>query len=262
MSNEQPYIYIDGSYFCFYRYHALLIWWKNAFPEDPIIGDPFEQPIFVEKFKKLCIQSLQNIPKKLGLTVNPLIYVGKDCKRSDIWRIQHYAEYKSTRQHNPYISSFFKLLYDEPTNIFMNNSANKILSHPHLEADDCIAISVKKQLELSPSAKIYIITSDKDYLQLAKENVQIFNLTFKNIGEQKNAEQELFCKIIMGDNSDNISGVLKKCGPKTALKCFENPLYLEERIKKENASEKWELNKLLVDFNNIPAQFIEEFLSL
>ncbi len=47
-------IFIDGSYFCFYRYFALLTWWKNAFPEDPIIGDPADNPFFVDKFKKIC----------------------------------------------------------------------------------------------------------------------------------------------------------------------------------------------------------------
>ena len=28
------FIFIDGSYFCFYRYHSLLTWWKNAYPEE------------------------------------------------------------------------------------------------------------------------------------------------------------------------------------------------------------------------------------
>ena len=56
-------IFIDGSYFCFYRYFALLTWWKNAFPEDPILGDPSENPIFVEKFKKRSIETIQQIYK-------------------------------------------------------------------------------------------------------------------------------------------------------------------------------------------------------
>ena len=63
-----PLIFIDGSYFCFYRYFALLTWWKNAFPEDPILDDPADNPVFVDKFKKMCIQSLENIPKKIGIS--------------------------------------------------------------------------------------------------------------------------------------------------------------------------------------------------
>jgi hypothetical protein len=45
------FIFIDGSYFCFYRYHSLLTWWKNAFPNDNL-EDPYQNEIFVEKFKK------------------------------------------------------------------------------------------------------------------------------------------------------------------------------------------------------------------
>ena len=34
MSTNPTFIFIDGSYFCFYRYHSLLTWWKNAYPEE------------------------------------------------------------------------------------------------------------------------------------------------------------------------------------------------------------------------------------
>ena len=45
------FIYIDGSYFCFYRYHALLTWWKNAYPEQSeVLLDPYNNEKFVEKF--------------------------------------------------------------------------------------------------------------------------------------------------------------------------------------------------------------------
>ena len=268
-------IYIDGSYFCFYRYFSLLTWWKNAFPEDPIIGDPSNNPIFVEKFKKMCIQSLENIPKKLGLKKEDIkqnnykIFIGKDCKREDIWRLQFYKEYKMTRVHNPYISSFFKILYNDVDGLFTKNELKNelkneqisgILEHPHLEADDCIALSILANKTIDINSSIYIITSDNDYLQLLNEsnNIQIWNLAFKQISLGKNGLKELFCKIVQGDASDNISSVLKKCGPKTALKCFIDPTYFEERLQKENALEKYNLNKLLIDFNNIPAYLVEE----
>ena len=68
----------------------------------------------------------------------------------------------------------------------------------------------------------------------------------------------LISKILLGDTSDNIPSIFKKCGPKTALKCFQDSIYFEERLKKENALEKYNLNKLLIDFNNIPAYLVEE----
>ena len=254
-------IFIDGSYFCFYRYHSLLTWWKNAFPEDPLIGDPGDNPIFVEKFKKRCKASLLEISKKYS---NSVIIVGKDCPRADIWRIEFYKDYKSTRKPCPYIGTFFKILFDDQ--FFLLNGVSKIIEHPHLEADDCIALAasslaaaVAVAAAVAAATRIVIITSDKDYLQL--ENVEIWNLAHKQISLDKNPKQELFCKIVMGDISDNISSVLKKCGPKTALKCYNDPAYFAKELEKQCATEKYELNKLLVDFNQIPALLVEEFLS-
>ena len=47
---------------------------------------------------------------------------------------------------------------------------------------------------------------------------------------------------------------------KTAIKCFENSAYFEERLKKENAYEKYELNKKIIDFEYIPQNLVDEFM--
>jgi 5'-3' exonuclease len=75
-----------------------------------------------------------------------------------------------------------------------------------------------------------------------------------------NSKADLFCKIVMGDTSDNIPSVIKKCGPKTALKCFTEPNYFADRVKKENAFDAYERNKRLVDFNNIPEDLVNNFI--
>ena len=31
-NQTKTFIFIDGSYFCFYRYHSLLTWWKKPNP--------------------------------------------------------------------------------------------------------------------------------------------------------------------------------------------------------------------------------------
>jgi hypothetical protein len=60
---KQPtFIFVDGSYFNFYRYYALLQWWKNAKP-DEILDDPYQNIEFLEKFKKTHVENLQQIPK-------------------------------------------------------------------------------------------------------------------------------------------------------------------------------------------------------
>uniref|UniRef100_A0A6C0IW47 5'-3' exonuclease domain-containing protein n=1 Tax=viral metagenome TaxID=1070528 RepID=A0A6C0IW47_9ZZZZ len=277
------FILIDGSYFCFYRYHSLLTWWKNAYPEDlDALQNPFQNEKFVEKFKKTFVEGIQFIPKKLGLTSNknkkskknshifetdeePILIIGKDCKRDEIWRNELFSSYKANRANEGFMGGpFFKMAYEE--NLFIDGGAIGILRHPKLEADDCIAITCKKLLEkYNDSCKIYIITSDKDYLQLASDQVKLFNLAFKDLTEQKsctgNAECDLFCKILTGDTSDNIPSVFPKCGPKTALKYFEDPLLLENKLKESSEYKKqYELNRHIVDFNYIPEDLIKEFI--
>ena len=54
MEANPTFIFVDGSYYNFYRYYALLNWWKNAYPEEPI-EDPYKNKIFVDKFTPLKI---------------------------------------------------------------------------------------------------------------------------------------------------------------------------------------------------------------
>lgn len=265
------FIFVDGSYYCFYRYYALQQWWKNAYPDNPILN-PYENDIFVEKFKKTFVEHLQQIPNKLKIhkePIKPILIVGKDCKRENIWRNQLYSQYKANRANgleNGFMGGpFFKMAYDEE--LFQKGGAKAILKHPHLEADDCIALSVKYLTKKYPSCKIYIITSDKDYLQLNSHNVFLYTLTYKNLANEKsstgNAEHDLRIKIIMGDTSDNIPSVFPKCGPKTALKCIED----DEFFKKKMANNpsyygQYELNEILVSFDKIPTNYVNEFINL
>ena len=46
---DPTFIFVDGSYYNFYRYFALQQWWKNAYPDEPL-DDPYQNEIFVEKF--------------------------------------------------------------------------------------------------------------------------------------------------------------------------------------------------------------------
>lgn len=271
MSSNPTFIFVDGSYFCFYRYHSLLTWWKNAFPEETdVLQDPYQNEKFVDKFKKTFVDNIQKIPKglKLDKACNPIIIVGKDCKREHIWRNQHFPNYKGNRANGPEDGfmggPFFKMAYEEK--LFIQGGARSILKHPKLEADDCIAITVKHLLTTYPTSNIYIITSDKDYLQLAQERVQLYNLAFKKLTEQKSctgdSNCDLFCKILTGDTSDNIPSVFPKCGPKTAIKYFENRDLLEKKLQEsETYRTTYELNKKIIDFNNIPEELVKEFMS-
>ena len=267
-NSKQTFIFIDGSYFCFYRYYSLINWWRNAYPEEPM-EDPYQNEKFVEKFRKTFVENVQQIAKKLGVKkdVEPILIVGKDCKRESIWRVELFPQYKANRSNGKEDGfmggPFFKMAYEEE--LFVKGGAKSILKHSKLEADDCIAISVKRLTAMQPNCNIYIITSDKDYLQLNSHNVHLFNLAFKNIAENKsstgNPKTDLEIKIIMGDTSDNIPSVFPKCGPKTAQKCVDDPEFFKKKMANNpDYYKQYDLNKKIVDFDNIPQELIDEFL--
>jgi 5'-3' exonuclease len=246
---ETPYLFIDGSYFCFYCYFSVERWWKNAFPHQlEVLKAPDQNALFVEKFQAKYKKMLQTLPEKIGVK-NPIIYIGKDCKREDIWRNDYFPGYKANRLNkNAHVAPFFQLFYQELSN---DLGVSGVLEYPRLEADDCIAICVHHLYKENPEMGIYIVTSDRDYLQLVvSPTIHLYDLSFKKLTEMKgssgNAECDLFCKIVMGDKSDNIPSVFPKCGPKTALKYFQNRPLFEARLKKENALQKWALNEKII----------------
>jgi 5'-3' exonuclease len=96
--------------------------------------------------------------------------------------------------------------------------------------------------------------------------VELYNLAYKNLAESKsstgNPIDDLEIKIIMGDTSDNIPSVFPKCGPKTAQKCVEEPEFFKKKMA-DNPEyyRQYELNKKLINFDNIPENLVEEFMT-
>lgn len=254
------FLLIDGSYYVFYRFHAIKQWWKNAHPREEI-GIPHENPVFMETFKRTFITKFREIPKKLKLG-SCVTLVGQDCPRSDIWRSRIYPDYKGTRDNGAEleIEPFFQVAY----NSLIDQTDNQaVLYHDELEADDCLALTTNHIVERYPDAEVYIITSDADYLQLASERVHLYDLKFKNLREtrsfQQDAETTLFCKIMMGDKSDNIQPIFKGCGLQTALKLKEKPELLREKLNNPEIMQRYQLNKTLIDFSYIPIELAQSF---
>lgn len=260
MSN---YILIDGSYYCFYRYYALLNWWKLAKPDDEL-NIPFENEEFVEKFKSTFIDKIKEIPKKLKIK-DPKFIVAKDCPRNHIWRLNYLNSYKATRVYDDTFMGgpFFKLAYEELFPSIINTEA---LYNKNLEADDCIAISTKCIQQLDKESKIYIIASDTDYLQLLKPNIYIYTLKYKELKESKtycgDPEKYLFCKILIGDKTDNIKGVFDKCGPKTAERYWDDQEAFQNKLKEsEHYANNYNKNKRIISFDEIPREIITDFIN-
>ena len=265
------YIIIDGSYFCFYRYYAILNWFKHA-KKEVELTNPIENKDFVDTFRRTFISKIQGIPKKLKID-NPTIIVAKDCHRKDIWRMKELATYKGTRETDDQFlgGPFFKMAYknENDNGLFKEAGAKAILFHPKLEADDCAAITAKWLLKKYPDCNITIITSDTDYMQLIRPGIQLYNLNFRKVNTEKNSfgdpDRDLFYKIIAGDKSDNIPAIFKRGGKKKIMKCYDDVEYLKEMLKKDYNTVEAGLiaikrNRLLIDFKEIPLQLKRDFL--
>lgn len=267
------FIIIDGSYFIFYRYYALVQWW--SFYKKEKIENAFNNEEFLNKFKLSFIDKVKEISKKLKIE-NPTYLVAKDCPRDTIWRHSYIEKYKANRIYDTNvikdISNFFEMVYRDK--LFEIAGVKEIIRFSELEADDCIALTTKYifnqfkeqhgKVQGKPYLNMYIIASDIDYLQLLEPGLHIYDLKYKSIKESKkytgDAQQDLFCKIVMGDKSDNIPPIFPKCGLKTAIKCYENPTFFEEKLKQfPNSKELFERNRQVIDFNYIPIKKQEDF---
>ena len=255
------YLLLDTSYIIFYRYYALLQWWKIA-KSDEELGNPNENPEFVEKFEKTFLECINNIKKKLKIHKEKVcVIAARDCPRTEIWRNEFFNSYKEHRvQDDTFMGGpFFKKVYYE--GLLEKAGADYILKYNNLEADDVIAITknyiecnkILKCNDINKKDSIYIITNDQDYLQLINENTHIYNLKFKQLNSTKKSfkdpQKDLLCKIILGDKSDNIPPVFSKCGPKTVEKYLDNHDLLESDLDKYNVKDKFIFNRKMIDFN-------------
>jgi 5'-3' exonuclease len=253
------YLLVDGSYFIFYRFHAVLAWWRKK--TNVNMTNLINEETFVKTFKKTFVSKLNEIPNKLSID-SPIVIICKDCPRQDIWRNDLIKNYKGGRKKNTEIGPFFKLAYDS---LFKESNINHIFKHNKLEADDCCAILTKWLLKI-PSTNINIITSDHDYLQLIQPRVHLFNLKMRPVQTEKNStgdpKKDLFIKIITGDKSDNIPGLFKGVGKKTAAKFYDNDELFQKKLEKVDPIIKLHLDRNinLIDFNKIPENYVNELI--
>ncbi len=138
------------------------------------------------------------------------------------YRMDMHEEYKGTRkkpQEEEEIKkyeAFFAVLNDLPEQL-----DEEVLKFRGVEADDILAWITQNVSEKYDHT--WIISSDKDLIQLVDENVSIFNI----FGRREVTKQSLFedlglvpsefmlSRIIEGDKSDNIIGI-EGIGPKRA----------------------------------------------
>lgn len=102
----------------------------------------------------------------------------------------------------------------------------KTVSLPRVEADDIIAY-LSSTLPTQPEDRVFIVSSDKDYLQLITEQVIVYRPVEREYYTESVVKEKfgispsnfLLYKLLIGDNSDGITGI-KGLGPKGLLKKF------------------------------------------
>ena len=129
-----------------------------------------------------------------------------------------------------------------------------VISIDGLEADDIIGYLASKFQKHEETARVTIMSADKDFLQLVSDKVHCYSPTKKKIYTPKDVLEEfgvsssnfLNYKILMGDTSDNIPGIAG-LGPKKLIKLFpelvnDTKIELDEII--SSSADKVDENKL------------------
>jgi len=184
------------------------------------------------------------------------IGIAFDGPRADLARTAVYPEYKSTRSKMP---DEMRLQLDdirEATEGF----GITILESETDEADDVIGTLAAQGRDAG--MEVFIVTGDKDFLQLVDENVKLWNLRSSTSKPEIYDVDSATAKwgvppksmvdllALMGDSSDNIPGV-PKIGEKTAVELVKQFGSLDEilartaEVKKTSIRESLEQNREL-----------------
>jgi len=106
-----------------------------------------------------------------------------------------------------------------------------------MEADDCIAATVRILENLDEPRQVIIVSTDQDFYQLVDNHTLIYNPTTKKLLSQQGLQEKFgianvqnlaWVKATCGDTSDNIAGLFR-FGLKTLQKCMKEHLDAEDR---------------------------------
>jgi len=259
LNNTKSIILIDQSYYIFNRYYATYNWYRRQNEEELDYNNIDENSEFILAFFKHFENDMKKIIKKYKTIKSNIIFC-IDCSRCEIWRNELYPNYKITRNKKTNFNSIIFTLFSN----YITNYNYNYCECEKLEADDITYLIQKKIKEEFINPIIIIITNDNDYLQMYDKNTYIHNMQFKDLSLRikNNPNIELEFKIIFGDKSDNIQKIQYGLNKENAFKLAlmddkEKNKYLDDN----NITEKYILNKKLVDLKQIPENLINIFYS-
>lgn len=191
---------------------------------------------------------------------------------SNSWRKDIFPYYKANRSENRQkdgldwdeIFSWLNAMYEDLRDIF----PYKTLKINRCEADDIIAvICMKNGVFLNDGTEKFLIMSkDHDFKQLHYfSNVYQYDNTNKKYIVESNPEEALKVHIMRGDSGDGVPNILstedtfvaKKRQKVFTAKRMEHYSILANRLAEPEIQSRYLMNKKLVDFNEIPEDFVE-----
>lgn len=158
-----------------------------------------------------------------------------DGKGGSYRRKKLYPEYKGNRINKGTMRrDFFSTKEEEmlslrsqlaKTILYLDTLPVQVISVDNIEADDTIAY-IAKQL-CADSEKVRIVSTDRDFLQLVNDKIEVYSPVKKKLYTPTGIQQEygilnenyLVYRILSGDDGDNIDGV-GGIGLKTFIKEF------------------------------------------
>jgi len=213
---------IDGSGYIFRAYYALppLTRKSDGLPTGAVSG-----------FCSMLFKLLEDSKSNENLQKPTHFAVIFDSARKT-FRNEIYSDYKANRSEAPDdLAPQFE--YIRKSVLAFNLSSVELINY---EADDLIATYTDKILK--EGAKVTIISSDKDLMQLYKKNVRIFDpMKNKFISEEDvinkfgvDSSKVIDVQALAGDSSDNVPGV-PGIGVKTAAELINKYGNLEKLLK-------------------------------
>lgn len=267
-------ILIDTSYTSFHRFYATLKWISIVNPELYKLNfnnadyDWLENEQFFEKYEKMYLTKIQQTVGKKVFN-NALLIFCMDTPKKQIWRTTDIqCDYKANRE-DLSLKNNFKPIFNHtysnliPTIIKENRNIFKIRIN-RLEADDIIGIIAKHIEKEYETKNVFIMSGDKDFYQLGRNNVQFINYKTKKplVFTKEQACYELHKKILLGDKSDCITGIFP---PRFSSKIKKELLSSIDKFNEfidenKEIKEKYIHNMRLINFDYIPDNYKNEIL--
>jgi 5'-3' exonuclease len=270
-------ILVDTSYTSFYRFFATLRWLSLSDPDlykekkNDSTYDWSKNEKFMEKYEKMYMKSIVDLVGKKIFDDSKVIFC-MDSPKENVWRNEIMKGYKADRCDLSAKTNFkpaFNETYTKLIPKIIKDSKDRIskIRLDKLEADDIIAVIAKYYEKKYPEEKVYLISGDKDFLQLGRENLIFINYKSKKpvTLSKEEAREQLKLKILNGDCSDNILTIFPKDRKLLSLKKRKELIEDETKLKEylqENSdiNDKYKINCKMIDFKYIPKDLEKEVL--